>query len=51
MAEISTEQAAVIKLMMENELRYSGVDSATKRNAFKTELADIVDDAYDDINP
>ncbi len=48
---IGTEQAYVIELMLENELRYSGVDSTAKYNTFKTELLDILEQAYDDIMP
>lgn len=48
---IGTEQAYVIELMLENELRYSGVDTTAKYNTFKTELLDILDDAWDDVKP
>ena len=48
---IGTEQAYVIELILENELRYSGVDNTTKYNTFKTELLTILEQAYDDIKP
>lgn len=48
---IGTEQAYVIELMLENELRYSGVDTTAKFNTFKSELLDILDDAYDHVRP
>lgn len=48
---IGTEQAYVIELMLENELRYSGVDTTAKFNTFKSELLDILDQAWDDVKP
>lgn len=48
---IGTEQAYVIELMLENELRYSGVDNTTKYNTFKTELLVILEQAWDDVKP
>lgn len=48
---IGTEQAYVIELMLENELRYSGVDTTAKYNTFKTELMVILEQAWDDVKP
>lgn len=48
---IGTEQAYVIELMLENELRYSGVDTTAKFNTFKSELLDILEQAWDDVKP
>ena len=48
---IGTEQAYVIELMLENELRYSGVDTTAKYNTFKDDLLLILTDAWNDIRP